>query len=96
MAKPKKTEVKESTFIEPSIKIEGHANPFIEHVKDDEPELIAVGYARVPGTNNYAAYTLTFKGDKVIKMTVDEPNLKRIAEDSAKTMFVDQLMKDEV
>jgi hypothetical protein len=96
MAKPKKTEVKESTFIEPNVKIEGHDNAFIQYVETDEPELTAVGYARVPGTNNYAAYTLTFKGDKIVKMTVDEPNLKRIAEDSAKTMFVNELMKDEV
>ena len=94
MAKTKKTEVKESTFIEPTIQIEGHVNPFIEHVKEDEPELTAIGYARVPGTNNYAAYVITFKGGQITKMTVDEPNLKRIAEDSAKTMFVSELMKD--
>lgn len=95
MAKPKKTETKESTFIEPTVQIEGHVNPFIKHVQEDEPELTAVGYARIPGTNNYASYVITFKGDQVTKMTVDEPNLKRIAEDSAKTTFVSELMKDE-
>ena len=64
-------QVAEKTYLEPTLKFDSnHKNELIEHIKEDEPELSAVGYARIPGTNNYAAYVLKFKGDKIISMVV--------------------------
>lgn len=84
-----------SSFIEPTMKFENHTNEFIKHVEEEQPELRAVGFARVPGTNNYAAYVLIVKGDKVIKMTVDEPNMRNVAEEAAKIQFVDIFVNSE-
>lgn len=100
MAKPKKQEQVETksepSYIEPTLKFDDkHKNEFIEHVKNDEPELTAVGYARIPGTNNYSAYVIKIVGDKVIKMIVDEPNLKLVAEESAKIQFVNEFVRNE-
>lgn len=84
------------TYLETTLKFDSkHKNELIEHIKEDEPELSAVGYARIPGTNNYAAYVLKFKGDKIISMVVDEPNLKSIAEESAKINFVNEFVRSE-
>lgn len=97
MAKPKKTEqaTTSDSYIKPAVAIEGHKNAFIKHVETDEPELMAVGMARIPGTNEYAAYTIKIVGDKVVKMTVDEPNLKRISEETAKIAFIDTFINSE-
>lgn len=86
---------KANSYIEPTLNFENHNNEFITHVKEEQPELTAVGYARIPGTNNYAAYVIKFQGDKIIKMVVDEPNLKNIAEESAKIQFVNEFVRNE-
>ncbi len=98
MAKPTKkqeeiTEVQD--VIRPSMEFEGHKNSFIEYVKKDDPELTAVGYARIPGTNTYASYVMKIKAGVVISMIVDEPNMKAVAEDSAKVCFVNELTREE-
>lgn len=95
MAKPKKTEETTETkpYMEPALSFDDkHKNAFIKHVEENEPELKAVGYARIPGTNDYAAYVITFKGNQISKMVVDEPNISRIAEDQAKGMFVAEIV----
>ncbi len=85
---------KDTSYVEPSMNFdEKHKNEFVEYVKEDEPELKAVGYARVPGTNNYAAFVITFKGNQISKMSVDEPNILRVAEDAAKGLFVAEIIK---
>ena len=88
MAKQTKPKEETKSYLEPAMAFEGHKNEFIEHVKAKEPELIAVGYAKIPGTNNYAAYTIYFKNNEIVKMVVGQPNLKTIAEDQAKADFV--------
>lgn len=104
MVKPSKKsqEVKEQSveaspsYLEPTLKFDSkHKNELIEHIKEDEPELSAVGYARIPGTNNYAAYVIKFKGNQITSMVVDEPNLKSIAEESAKINFVNEFVRSE-
>lgn len=70
---------------------ERHALQFMWD-KGDEPELKAVGFARLSETsNNWVSYTITTKGDKVTKIEIDEPNMRQIAEESAKVSFVTEL-----
>jgi hypothetical protein len=55
----------------------------------DQPEIKSVGYMRVsPTSNSWVSYVITTKGDKVLSIEVDEPNLRQIAEESAKINFV--------
>ena len=74
---------------------DGHENAFIRHIKDNSPELTAVGYARIPRTNEYVSYVIKIKDGIVISMVVDEPNLKAVAEDSAKVLFINELTNEE-
>lgn len=90
-----KTEVEAPSFIEPTIQIEGHTNAFIKHLQDNQPEIVGIGFARIPGTKDYAAYTIKIVGDKVVKMIVDEPNLRNIAEESSKILFAEAFIRDE-
>ena len=93
MSKAKKLqEVKESVIV-PSIQIEGKEHALQELFnKEDAPEIKSVGYAKVPGTNQYISYTITSKGTEVVKIEVEEPNLRQIAEESAKICFVNTFM----
>lgn len=96
MAKPaKKTEEVKESIIQASTTIEGHKNAFIEYIEKEKPELTTIGYARVPGTNTYASFVVKFKDGVMTSMVVDEPNLKIVAEDSAKISFVNELTKEE-
>lgn len=63
--------------------------------KEDAPILKAVGYARLPGRMEYAAFKLKIQGDKVIDVEAEIPNMKGIAEEEAKLMFVHELMDQE-
>ena len=84
-----------STIVEPSIILEGHENPFIKFFKEKDPTLFSVGYIKLPGTNNYVSYVMESKGGKIVKITCDEPNLKLIAEESAKISFVSKFVDEE-
>lgn len=71
-----------------------------EELFQDHPEtmpvLKAVGYTKVSQLHNtYVSYTVTFQGDKVLSIQVDEPNLRQIAEESAKINFVTELSDKE-
>jgi len=83
-----------SPIIESSVKIEGHINPFIPFYSNG-PELTAVGYVRIPGTNEYSSYTITVKGGEVVRIVCDEPNLKVIAEETAKISFINNFVDRE-
>lgn len=64
--------------------------------EDDIPEMKAVGYMKLgKGTNNWVSYTATIKGDRVLKLEVEEPNLREIAEESAKIAFVNNFIDQE-
>ena len=55
----------------------------------DQPEIKSVGFMRVNGnSNSWVSYVIITKGDKVISITVDEPNMRTVAEESAKISFV--------
>ena len=82
------------SIVEPSINIPGHTNPFVPFY-ETSPELTAVGYVRIPGTNDYCSYTVTIKGGEVVKINCEEPNLKLIAEESAKIAFVNNFVDKE-
>lgn len=92
MAKPKP-----SSLIKPSIRVGDEKHP-LEEIFDGEsgeiPTMRAVGYMSLGHGNQWVSYVVTIKGGKVMGIEVDEPNLRQIAEESAKTsfvtMFVDQ------
>jgi len=72
----------------PSISVEGYTHPWVLAEKAGElPEMKAVGYSRLPG-GQWVSYVVTFQGARVIKVEVEEPNLRAIAEESAKMAFV--------
>lgn len=58
---------------------------------DTMPTLKSVGFAKLEGTNTYVAFTLTTKGKDVLLIEVEEPNLRQIAEESAKLNFMTQI-----
>lgn len=54
------------------------------------PVMKAVGYMpAMVGKMSWVSYTVTFQGTKVISISVDEPNLRAIAEESAKMAFME-------
>ena len=59
---------------------------------ESAPVFQAVGYAQVPGTNQYVSYTLFIQNGAIIKVEVEEPNLRAIAEESSKLNFVNIFM----
>lgn len=96
---PRQTDIEDALApkveIVPSIQVAGHKNAFQSLFAGDPmllPTLKSVGYARLPGTNTYVAYTLYSKGSLVIKIECEEPNLRAIAEESAKIFFVNNFM----
>lgn len=89
MSKATKNTVKESINVKSSIEISGHTNPAITYLNDNDVELKSVGYFKIPGSNHsYVSYTITSVGGKVTEIICDEPNMKAIAEESAKISFV--------
>ena len=82
-------------LINPAIRIEDNEHP-LEIVYDngkDLPIFKAIGFVRTPikvkgQGNTYFSYTITFQGDKILSIDVEEPNLRGIAEEAAKISFV--------
>lgn len=96
MAKPKKQE--ESVIIERVIRsAEDAIHPLDKLINsEDAPEIRSVGFMRISETSNtWISYVMTTKGNKVIKVEVDEPNLRVIAEESAKIQFVNLFVDQE-
>lgn len=96
MARPKKTESAHdqvTPFIVPIVKVEGQKHDLekmYEEAPDDMPEMKAVGFMHLDKGRRHAwiSYTMTVKGDRVIKMEVSEPDMQAIAEENAKIEFV--------
>ena len=85
MARPAKTQetpvVSTDTkkcVVEPSVKIDGHVNPFIEIFEKSQPEFSSIGLFKIPNTNQYVSFTMHIKGTEIVKIVCDEPNLKGI------------------
>lgn len=84
-----------SVEVIPSIEVVGQINAFKALFEGDSaklPILKSVGYCHMAGTNTYVAYTITSKGGQILKIECEEPNLKAIAEESAKIFFVSNFM----
>lgn len=93
-----KKKAETASIVEPEIKVEGEVHPLQDLVDNGEaPIMKAVGYVRLNKNvkNNYMSYVVTFQGDKVLKIEVGEPNLKGIAEESAKIQFVTLFVDNE-
>lgn len=86
---------KQESVVKPSVTFEGDSK---EHVLEtlmnssQAPVVTSVGVMRVPGTNNYISYTVKTQGTKVVSIEVEEPNLRAIAEETAKINFVNLFM----
>src|SRR4051812_28268473 len=64
--------------------------------EDEMPVIKSVGYMRLTtGVNSWVSYTITTQGERVLKIEVDEPNVRAIAEESAKTAFVTSFVDQE-
>lgn len=61
---------------------------------DQVPELVSVGMYHIPDSKNFVAFKMVSKGGQVLKLEVEEPNLRAIAEESAKIFFVREFMDD--
>lgn len=61
----------------------------------DFPILKSIGYASMGTGASWVSYVITSRGTEILSIDVSEPNLKQIAEDTAKMEFVEQLMDKE-
>lgn len=101
MAKGKKKEdlAIEGAIVKPTMRFDGDKAHVLETLlkENDAPTLKSIGYMRMPGLGQsaYVAYVITSKGNKVLEIEVEEPNLKAIAEESAKISFVNNFMRGE-
>ncbi len=87
-------------IVQPTVKFVGddkkHAlQAIFDGPEDKMPVIKSVGTIGVPGTNTWISFIMHTKGTKVIKVDADEPNLRAIAEESAKISFVDTFMSAE-
>lgn len=89
-----------NTIVKPAMKVVGddkqHAlETLFEGPTEKLPVIKSVGFMKVPGKNSYVSYSISSKGKEILSIEVDEPNLRPIAEESAKILFVDQFLGDE-
>lgn len=88
-----------SNIVEPSVRFGTDKNileDLFDGPADDMPELKSVGYQKVgEGSHSWISFTITTKGREVIKVEVEEPNVRAIAEESAKIAFVNQFIDKE-
>ena len=63
--------------------------------KKDLPIIKSVGVFNVPGYSTYFSFVMQTKGREVISIEVEEPNLRSIAEESAKMAFIETFMTAE-
>lgn len=85
-------------IVEPTVKFVGDSKKHALQLLfegEDVPVIKSVGTVGVPNTNTWISFVLHSQGDKVIKIEAEEPNLRAIAEESAKISFVDTFMSVE-
>ena len=92
----KHSKAHDSKIIKPSISVEGGKPHTLVSLFEGDPEnlptLRSVGYGQIPGTSTFVAYTIYSRGQEITKIEVEEPNLRAIAEESAKIFFVNAFM----
>jgi len=88
----------ELSVVKPLVQVAGEKHLLDQMLEDGEaPEMKAVGYMRMgKGPNAWVSYTVKFKGTEVTSIEIDEPNLRAIAEESAKIAFVNEFIDAEV
>lgn len=96
----KKKPSSSESVIKPTIRVNGE-NHILEDLltgpEEKMPVLTSVGYCRVgTGIHSWVSYKITTQGEKVLSIEVDEPNMRAIAEESAKGMFVTSFIDQEV
>ena len=83
---------KAKSVVRPLIVLKGATSENVLKVlidSKDAPLLKSIGFRRASETSqSWVSYTVTTKGDKVISIEVDEPNMRQVAEESAKINFV--------
>ncbi len=89
--------VEPATIIKPSVKFVGDDKKHALQEIFDGPEakmpvITSVGTVGVPGTNTWVSFLMKSQGRKIIEISVDQPNLRSIAEESAKISFVNTFM----
>ena len=98
MSKPMAKSKSKSSVVKPTLTFQ---NDTKEHVMtalvggDNPPIVKSVGVFKLAGTNQYVSFSMETQGDKVIKIEVEEPNLRAIAEESAKINFVSTFMSQD-
>lgn len=94
MAKKTKVDVERSVTFDTEV-----PHPLVESMKaeDEEelPELTSVGVYKVPGRPYYVSFVMKSRGTVVTKVFVEEPNIRQVAEESAKISFVKEFMDNE-
>lgn len=61
------------------------------------PEMKSIGYMKLgKGPNSWVSYVMTTRGTEVLSIEIDEPNLRSIAEESAKINFVQSFVDREI
>ena len=94
-----KTKAPKKSIVRPTVTFQNdtkeHAMEAILN-KEAPPVVKSVGVFKLPNTNQYVSFYMETQGDKVIKIEVEQPNLKAIAEESAKISFVNTFMSGDI
>lgn len=94
------TKKTKESVVTPSVKFDNdtkeHALTSIISDEENAPIIQSVGIFRIPSTNHYVSFVMHTKGTQVVKIDVEEPNLRAIAEESAKISFVSAFMSGDI
>jgi hypothetical protein len=96
---PQQTKEKQSSVVHPLVRSVGQKH-VLEEIFDGEeediPELKAIGYAKVTNkAGGWVSYVITFKGNKVTKIEVTDPEQRAIVQETSKIDFVQTFMDKE-
>lgn len=99
MSKTKQKDGNKTSVVKPLIRVEGQ-NHVLEDLFDGDPDdmplMTSIGFMRLsPQSNTWISYIIVTRGKEVISIEVDEPNLRAIAEESAKINFVNSFIDQE-
>ncbi len=88
---------KKQSIVKPSVSFgDEKEHPLAVLFDSPNPPLIkSIGYMRVPDKNTFVTYTIYSRGKEIVSVEVEEPNLRAIAEESAKIAFVSNFCNDE-
>jgi len=87
-----------NSIVKPSI-VEAGKKHVLETMFDSDkaPVIKSIGYKRLSESpNSWVSYVITSRGKEILDIQVEEPNVRGIAEDSAKVAFVTSFMDQEL